>query len=294
MKLLLFIASYTLFGLSHATENETLEWFNKKKLAISLGKNCAVAFQLKNEKLRYCAFPFDWCLSTPQSIITCLKSDFENFFQLKNLIPINMTEVTDSLYQITIVHDFPFQRIVDFSFKNLKKHYQVQHPHELIANQYPETHQKLLRRIDRFRSLRQYTGEIYFICCLITQKEALELLSSLRTYFLKENISLIAINSTNDFKIDWHIPGLKNFFKPNITNNMFVKGFFTDIFKNIGLIETSTAIADQNMNIQHELPRQVMYTIAYHRPLRLQKTNHRTKVHAAALRHKHNHSKHRF
>ena len=46
---------------------------------VSLGGNCAVAYQLDIRKLSYTRYPFDWCNVTIYQLIDTLDSNFKDF-----------------------------------------------------------------------------------------------------------------------------------------------------------------------------------------------------------------------
>jgi len=211
------------------------DWLEHGKIAVGLGYNCTVAIQLSNERLRHRAFPFDWCESTIDGVIKCIKDDFKDFLLLKNLRPDNHVRVTDILYGITIVHDFPFQQILDFDYSKVKELYGLESSTELIRKQYAEMHEKFIRRIERFKKTASFGGKIYFIRCgSITKEESINLLNVLNEKFEKNDFVLVVINNTNQFKIPWNIPKLKNFYLPEFCHD---KGLLTKIFKSVGLIE---------------------------------------------------------
>lgn len=207
-------------------------WLYKEKIAISLGCNCTSAGQLDNENIHYATFPFDWCITPVESIIKCINNDFNDFFLIENLKYAGEgNKVLESLYNLAIVHDFPFQHIGGFTFAS------TQEFKELIMNHYDMVQAKFLRRIERFKQLSRYQGKMYFIRSLdITKHQAIELLEALNNRFRDQDFLLVVINQTEEFKDSWDIPKLKNFFVDDIVNKMFTPGLFTEVFKNVGLI----------------------------------------------------------
>lgn len=49
---------------------------------ISLGGNCSITYQLNKHKLRYEAYPFDWCKISMCSLIQVLKNEFKDFHKI--------------------------------------------------------------------------------------------------------------------------------------------------------------------------------------------------------------------
>jgi hypothetical protein len=57
----------------------------------SLGSFCHTAFHLDNYKMRNCAYPFDYILSSPEMVIDCLIDDFKVFLDKKyHKIPLQL------------------------------------------------------------------------------------------------------------------------------------------------------------------------------------------------------------
>lgn len=219
-------------------DDEDTSWLNTEKVAVSLGYNCTVAVQLDFENIRIRAFPFDWSFSPIDGVIRCIKNDFYDFFSLENITINSQNYIIDSLYDITILHDFPFQQISNLDLNEIIAHFQVNNLSELIRKQYHETQIKFLRRVKRFKQLREYKGEIFFIrFSKITKQEALELLNALDQKFNDSTFTLIVIGHTEDFEMSWNIPKLKNYFVPESTWNLvFHRGLLTNIFKDAKLL----------------------------------------------------------
>ncbi|MFC1894375.1 DUF1796 family putative cysteine peptidase [Candidatus Dependentiae bacterium] len=224
----------------HPSEHVLIEtnWMDQEKIAVSLGYNCIVAGQLSNEQIRHTAFPFDWCESHIEGLIRCINNDFKDFLSLENLIADRDTRVHDCLYDIRIVHDFPFQRIENFKFDTMKQFYNFNSFGELVKSQYDETYSKLMRRVERFRNLSAFKGEIYFIRSTdITKAQSLELLEALNNSFKDKNFTLIVMNHADEFKTPWNVPKIKNFFIDyKHIFCPFAKGLCTEFFKNSGMI----------------------------------------------------------
>ena len=49
---------------------------------VSLGSNCAVAYQLKELQLRNQAYPFDWAKVSLNSLIKVLENNFTDYCQV--------------------------------------------------------------------------------------------------------------------------------------------------------------------------------------------------------------------
>lgn len=221
--------------------DETLfetSWMDQEKLAVSLGYNCITAAQLSNEKIRNIAFPFDWCETAAYGLIRCINNDFKDFLSIENLKPDQGSRVIDDLYDIKIVHDFPFQRIENFTFNTMQQFYTFDSFIDLVTSQYDETYAKLMRRVERFRNLSMFKGKIYFVrSSQITKSQSLELLEALNSRFKDNDFTLVVINHTDEFKTPWNIPKIQNFFIDYDHNfRPLEECYFTEIFKKAGLI----------------------------------------------------------
>lgn len=212
-------------------------WFYKEKLVVSLGYNCNNAGQLQYEGLRYTAFPFDWFFSSLKGVMSAITNDFKDFLLFENLVPDARILVSDSLYDIVIVHDFPFQREEKFLFSRVWEMYHLRTARELIRQEYDKVYAKFMRRVGRFRMLESYGGKLYFIRSLrITKSESIELLQVLRNRFKAQDVILIVVNETDEFKKPWNIPGLHNFFIPKLEKRTLERGLFTHIFQELDLL----------------------------------------------------------
>lgn len=183
------------------TERENQLNFTKPRIFISLGMNCAAALKFEKKNLSEAFFPFDWCISKFKSIYKALKTDFKNYLNLENLEVLEHTEksehrvVRDNAYDITYLHDFSLDK-------------NPLHDYEQIQSKY-------YRRIDRFYRALTLGKEVYFFRTEITKKETLKLKKLIQKKFPKLNYTLVVINETNEFKKEWNIDRVKNFFLKN-------------------------------------------------------------------------------
>ena len=53
---------------------------------VSLGSDCSVALYLRDKGLRTIAFPFDWCVTSMESVLQMIENDFEDFLLETNLV----------------------------------------------------------------------------------------------------------------------------------------------------------------------------------------------------------------
>lgn len=176
-----------------------------KEIYISLGSHCEVAAELVTNNLREEAYPFDWLVTLNNDLFTQLiLEDFEHFLDDQFLFqnPEFPTIIENSYYQIEMRHDWPFPELWTDCTR--------------YALQLCEMNIKYHRRIERFRSLRDYPGKVFFIRSaydpllsptfflkqeepnLISQFDAQKLKNALDQYFPKLNFTLIIINYKED------------------------------------------------------------------------------------------------
>lgn len=163
---------------------------------ISIGGTCAIAYQLQINKLRNCAYPFDWVKSQNlKNISKVIKNNFigycdfikssdspnKNFPMIdnKNNFDINGKSciVAKNKYNIRFYHDFDNSN---------------------FSNQTKEVATKYMRRIDRFYdTIKQNTKQVIFI----REESNINKIKSLK-YDINEFIRTIKhINSYLKFKV---------------------------------------------------------------------------------------------
>jgi len=184
---------------------------------VSLGSNCRVATWLRALNIRTKAYPFDWVESEDiNALIHLIKNDFEGYLEFEKLAPAYnyfYNRVIDTTYKINFVHDFSFQGNERFSFANA-----VDYDYGLMClkQEYGKFYEKYMRRIQRFRALTKKYEQIIFVRTLLVDKTtAQELYAALQLLFNNsQKIILVVISDQEDFKNDWHIRGIKNFYLP--------------------------------------------------------------------------------
>ena len=167
---------------------------NKRIVFVPLGCDCMVALQLREQGLRFEAFPFDWNFSfLLDKVIQLLNDDFQYFLDPDHLKITSPQEVMNFSYMIEFKHEGPF-------FDQQRK---------TISS---EAYNKYQRRISRFRDLRNYPGKVIFIRSafdyyrfpfhdygdermgMITTAEAMALEKTLERYFPSLDFTLVIIN----------------------------------------------------------------------------------------------------
>lgn len=153
MKLFLIFMSLTtlLYSAIEDLESKNIETAEIRDLFleplfVSLGSSCEPAHLLRECGIRKAAFPFDWIISFDgEKIIELLEDDFLHFFNSSDLIPYDYSKALLHMqYHLEFLHDGLWEQ-----------------------NQYMPLFEKLRlkyqRRIDRFRQLDHFSGEIFFL-----------------------------------------------------------------------------------------------------------------------------------
>lgn len=204
-----------------AEQSRSINFEKENKICVSLGVACLTAEHLKRNRLRMQSFPFDWIVSSFSGICTLIKNDFQDFL---NPAFLEQSPLRNFIYNkkhiMAFVHDFPVnpensQIIVD-KFLDYLTPIQV----------------KYQRRIDRFYDvckkanivyffrIRRITHEIWNYSQEQNKEDAIKLKNILHEKFPQNNWILVLINSTEEYKKDWNISQIKNFYIPNelVTN----------------------------------------------------------------------------
>jgi hypothetical protein len=190
---------------------------------ISLGGNCAIAYQLKKLGLRNKSYPFDWCKISISKLNKVLENDFENFSDIE-ITKYSKNHLLDG-------QDDSDEEINSGSYI-VKNKYNISFAHEIKTDTEEEIKEfkiTLKRRIQRFKNLNNHN--ITFVILNlenVKNKKNINinlefLLKNLKIYFkhfkliyigyneikekfLHKEIKYIKIN-TNDW-VDWQYSNL--------------------------------------------------------------------------------------
>lgn len=173
---------------------------SETKLIVSLGSGCDTALTLRDCNLRNAAFPFDWIvLDSHEKLILLLDDNFEFFTDKTMFLPLDDPSKSDHpnclvnhYYDIFFYHE----GTVLYDWSDVEKY----------EEQLNRVKDKYDRRIDRFRQLSTYPGEVYFIRNFVSNNPqqanrhselAEELRDALRRFFPELNF-ILAIVTYND------------------------------------------------------------------------------------------------
>ena len=174
----------------------TVNIFVHKDNYISLGSNCAVAWNLKRYKLRHMSLPFDWANTKISNLIDVLQNNFSVYEKIK------IKKYSDN-HQSLITNKGTFI---------VKNKYDITFAHEILKNDNIDMFSiKLLDRIEKFKSLK-FPTFIRLEMANVNKIKYLELVNTIKKYFNdfifilisheNPNIKHIKHIYLNDF-IDW-------------------------------------------------------------------------------------------
>jgi len=169
---------------------------SEDKLIVSLGSGCDTALTLRDCGLRNVAFPFDWLVTdSHEKLILLLDDNFEFFTNKTMFSPLEDPRISDhpnclknNYYDILFYHEGSTL----YEWSNAEKY----------EEQLNRLKDKYDRRIDRFRELSSYPGEVYFIRNFVSSNPiqanchselATELKNALRRFFPDLNFFLVIV-----------------------------------------------------------------------------------------------------
>lgn len=185
--------------------------FKRDVICISLGYNCMPAFLLIRLNLHEFPFPFNWQASSFDSIYNLFTNNFKDYLNINNLeeIPCKYPPscdpnnphrlVKDTKYGSLLVHDFPKSLTIIEGYKEVKDKYD--------------------RRIQRLYRAIKSGKKIYFVRLGINKNQSQTLAELLSKKFPRCKFTLVAIDTSEEIKVDWNIPNVQNFYiNPDAVN----------------------------------------------------------------------------
>jgi len=175
---------------------------------LTLGHDCSPAAVLRNLGLREHALPFDWVVSSPQSLNACFKERFQQY-HTGLYYNQNRSRLVDA-YGFQFPHDYPHINIADGSpcqFTEVGEGDIGEERSQCITPEWPKYYAtvkaKYERRIERFLAIVADPKPVMVLCRWPTHVvKQLKIMFSL--YFQKNNVFFV--NSTtepNDGAYPW-------------------------------------------------------------------------------------------
>jgi hypothetical protein len=165
---------------------------------------CQVAFQLAAHNRRSAAFPFDWVITSFDSIYAFLANEGAFFLDSDKVVfidnrPIPQLEdgppvffVTETVYHFQFLHDFELSPNFMKDYGTIKEKYD--------------------RRIKRLLDVLHSNKKVLFIRRGITYQQAILLDDLLHTRYPQLNYTILALDSTEEIKYNWNLERVKNFY----------------------------------------------------------------------------------
>ena len=156
---------------------------------ISLGYDCSPAQALKDMGIRPYALPFDWVVSSPNSLERYFRDKFSLFHQ--NLVyNHNKTRLIDS-YGFEFPHDYPLlSDVLDISFSSVVTQNTIV---DYWADYHVDASAKYRRRIDRFNAILARPAPL-IVLCRYDVRAIPKIKALFETYYGKSNVFFV--NST--------------------------------------------------------------------------------------------------
>lgn len=201
-------------------------------LVISLGFNCSVGNALSKFNLRTFALPFDWMRSSLIGMGSCIENDFADFLNPEYL-SYRENHIFNSKYVLAFMHDFTTVRGND-GIDRIKLSW---------MEELEDQTSKHARRIERFyRAINSGHTVFFFRMASLgywgddrtphNRQNIQNLRDILTKKFPGVNFVLVAVGFEADYRHDWCMPMVKNFY---LSDEHSVDQW-GNIFRQLGLI----------------------------------------------------------
>ena len=187
---------------------------------VNLGGDCQPQYQMKTNKLRPCALPFDYLITPFDSLYKILEERFEGFLKPENfMLKVNGKEkwVEDKAYGTRLIHDFPLN--------------------EKFLDEYEKVRSKYQRRIDRFLNILDKSKKVLFIRKRITREQAIKLDALISRLYPHLEYALVCLDGSEEIKTNWNLDRIRNFFLRQTTPYVWSgdNGAWAEIFAELQL-----------------------------------------------------------
>ena len=153
---------------------------------ITIGYDCSPAQALRDMNLRQFALPFDWVISSVNSLERCFRDKFSLFHQNLSFNH-NKTRLIDH-YGFEFPHDYPILKdVLDCSFTSVVKEHTIV---DNWADYHAEVCAKYRRRIDRFNAILE-KPEPVIVLCRHDIRHIPRLKMLFETYYNKKNVFFV-------------------------------------------------------------------------------------------------------
>lgn len=217
-------------------------------LVISLGTDCQVADNLRDNNLRFQAYPFDWNRTLSfDSIVKIIEDDFKHWLD-PEVLEYRERSIYNNFYKIEFFHDFPTKYGDEIYQDGVEIIGGILDPD--FEKYIPMVESKYRRRIDRFKEALNSNGPIFFIRSYATPKSAKKFVKLIKSRYPNLNFQLIALigelnyeNKTkNYYKNDWKIDNVQVIYCHGTNDGRYIfpewwnPEVWTCVFRYLGLI----------------------------------------------------------
>lgn len=163
----------------------------KYDLFISIGEDCACTSYLRNCKLQFSSFPFDWLThATFEKRIEILCNDFHNFLNIEDLYYLNYDKNPHNHF------DSYGNKLNDFHFYH---DFAQDTPLEVS---YPDVREKYNRRIERLYQKINQAKKVLFVWFsrdkVLSNQQLTDALSKLTNKFSNTDVNLLVLENNFD------------------------------------------------------------------------------------------------
>lgn len=184
-----------------------------KPIIIPLGSNCFQGFFLRDLKLRFLAYPFDWNITSLSAIYQLIENDFDGFCEKNLFFRLSRASVYHKRYQVFFVHDFG-------GVKNLEDYDDAAYGEDLerATKRYKKRVERFYKAINSGRPIcfiraTSIVGYRFFPTNMrITKDWAESFVALLKRKFPKLVFTLVCSDYSEEIKSDWGIPNCVNFY----------------------------------------------------------------------------------
>lgn len=178
---------------------------------VSIGGACNVARSARHNNLRTAAYPLDWMIVSVEALIAGFKDDFDNILDSEQLRESDDKKSVIDGYGLIYIHDFPTVRYPEAPLDG-----EIMPVHHLLPNwrdSIPVVKAKFKRRLNRLLTLLR-TGQPVALVRYneMGPAQAKKFIALLKKKYPNARVVLAVIGTTPDFKEQWKIPHVHNFY----------------------------------------------------------------------------------
>lgn len=216
-------------------EKEENQLIKKKPIVICLGQSCFALLKIREFGFRWLAYPFDWNVTYHGALMKLIKNDFSQFLDERFIHFENHARIWNTLYGggADLQHGFTLAHVcsADATKENFFQQF------------FPILKERMERRIRRFYKALNSGKHVYFVRGQVylgdqtdvNRENITSLVKLIKNKFPKLQFTVIAVNYSEDCKINWNIPNVVNFHHSGEDNEESSKQW-KKIFQSVGLL----------------------------------------------------------